>query len=67
MVDRPGHGHSERPDEADTLAVQASQVAGALKALAPGRKAILVGHSFGGAVSLRLALDHPELVDGRPQ
>ncbi len=64
MVDRPGHGHSERPDEADTLAVQASQVAGALKALAPGRKAILVGHSFGGAVSLRLALDHPELVDG---
>ena len=64
MVDRPGHGHSERPDKADTLAVQASQVAGALKALAPGRKAILVGHSFGGAVSLRLALDHPELVDG---
>ncbi|MEC7289287.1 MAG: alpha/beta hydrolase [Pseudomonadota bacterium] len=64
MVDRPGHGHSERPDKADTLAVQASQVAGALKTLAPGRKAILVGHSFGGAVSLRLALDHPELVDG---
>ena len=64
MIDRPGHGHSERLEDADTLAVQAAQVAGALKALAPGEKAVLVGHSFGGAVSLRVALDHPELVDG---
>lgn len=64
MIDRPGHGHSERLEAADTLAVQAAQVAGALKALAPGEKAVLVGHSFGGAVSLRVALDHPELVDG---
>ncbi len=64
MVDRPGHGHSERPEDANTLKVQAEQVAGALKQLAPGQKAIVVGHSFGGAVSLRLALDHPELVEG---
>ena len=64
MVDRPGHGHSERPDDANTLKVQAEQVAGALKQLAPGQKAIVVGHSFGGAVSLRLALDHPDLVEG---
>lgn len=64
MVDRPGHGHSERPRAAETLKVQAEQAAGALKALAPGEKAIVVGHSFGGAVSLRLALDHPDLVEG---
>lgn len=63
MVDRPGHGHSERLNDADMLAVQAAQVAGALQALAPGEKAVIVGHSFGGAVSLRLALDHAELVD----
>lgn len=64
MVDRPGHGHSERASGAHELEVQAAQMAGVLKALAPGKKAVIVGHSFGGAVSLRLALDHPELVEG---
>lgn len=64
MMDRPGHGHSERLSDAQKLAVQAEQAAGVLRALAPGEKAIVVGHSFGGAVSLRLALDHPDLVDG---
>ncbi len=64
MMDRPGHGHSERPANAHRLEIQAAQAAGVLNALAPGQKAIIVGHSFGGAVSLRLALDHPDLVDG---
>lgn len=64
MVDRPGHGYSERPKRAETLAVQAQQMAGALEALAPGQKAVIVGHSFGGAVALRLALDRPDLVRG---
>lgn len=63
MIDRPGHGHSERPDDAESLKVQAAQAAGVLQSLAPGERAIVVGHSFGGAVSLRLALDHPELVE----
>lgn len=64
MMDRPGHGHSERLEDAEQLGVQAAQAAGVLEALAPGEKAVIVGHSFGGAVSLRLALDHPDLVAG---
>jgi len=64
MADRPGHGHSQRPPRADTLEVQAKQMAGVLEKLAPGEKAVVVGHSFGGAVALRLALDRPELVKG---
>lgn len=64
MADRPGHGYSRRFDGAESLAMQARQMAGVLDALAPGEKAVIVGHSFGGAVALRVALDRPELVSG---
>lgn len=64
MADRPGHGYSERFDGAETLAAQARQMAGVLDHLAPGERAVIVGHSFGGAVALRLALDRPDLVSG---
>lgn len=64
MPDRPGHGYSERLEDAEQLGVQAAQMAGALKALAPGQQAVIVGHSYGGAVALRLVLDYPELVRG---
>lgn len=62
MADRPGHGYSGRPKNAEKLEVQATQMAGLLDAIVPGKKAVIVGHSFGGAVALRLALDHPEKV-----
>lgn len=64
MADRPGHGHSARFDGAEQLGLQARQMAGVLDALAAGEKAVIVGHSFGGAVALRLALDRPDLVSG---
>lgn len=64
MPDRPGHGWSQRFPQAASLGVQAGQMAGVLEQLAPGRKAVIVGHSFGGAVALRLALDRPDLVSG---
>lgn len=64
IADRPGHGYSDRPSKSRTLGVQAAQMASVLEALAPGEKAIIVGHSFGGGVALRLALDRPDLVEG---
>lgn len=64
MADRPGHGYSQRFEDAETLGAQARQMAGVLDQLAPGEKAVVVGHSFGGAVALRLALDRPDLVSG---
>jgi len=64
MADRPGHGYSQRFDDAETLGAQARQMAGVLDQMAPGEKAVVVGHSFGGAVALRLALDRPDLVSG---
>ena len=64
IVDRPGHGYSERPKQGYSLARQAGLIAGVVKALAPGEDVVVLGHSFGGAVALRLTLDHPEIVNG---
>ncbi len=62
--DRPGMGFtSERPAGSDTLAKQAAVAAGVIEQLRL-KKPIVVAHSWGGAVALRLALDRPDLVSG---
>jgi pimeloyl-ACP methyl ester carboxylesterase len=62
--DRPGVGYTaQRPDDANTLARQAMVAAGVIEQLALKRP-IVVAHSWGGAVALRLALDRPDLVGG---
>ncbi len=64
LVDRPGHGWSPRDSEADsTPEVQARMIAEAMATLGVGR-AILVVHSWSGALGARMALDHPSLVAG---
>lgn len=65
LVDRPGHGWSSRPpdDSYASPACQASLVAKALKKLGV-RRAILVGHSWGGALATAYALAFPERVGG---
>ncbi|MFC6339999.1 alpha/beta fold hydrolase [Pseudomonas sp. CCM 7891] len=63
-LDRPGSGYSTRhKGTAADLPAQARQVATFIKALGLGQPLVL-GHSFGGAVSLALALDHPHAVSG---
>ncbi|HVV95315.1 MAG TPA: alpha/beta hydrolase [Hyphomicrobiales bacterium] len=65
LVDRPGHGWSDRPDgPADASpARQAALIAAALDGMHIG-KAIIVGHSWGGTVALAMALDQPAHVGG---
>ena len=64
FVDRPGHGWSERRGvDGSSPAYQASVIRGVLDRLGVSR-AILVGHSWGGALALRLALDYPQRVSG---
>jgi pimeloyl-ACP methyl ester carboxylesterase len=62
--DRPGMGFSsDRPVHAGRLDVQARIAAGVIEALGLERPLVLA-HSYGGAVALRLALDHPDKVSG---
>jgi pimeloyl-ACP methyl ester carboxylesterase len=59
-LDLPGHGRSEIPPPFD-LMQQADVLAAALPAMEI-RRAICIGWSWGGAMSLHLALRHPEVV-----
>lgn len=63
MLDRPGYGYSQRPPRAHRIGVQAALIARAIEAEAPGG-ALLIAHSLGGGVALRIALDRPDLVRG---
>ena len=65
LIDRPGHGWSSRPadDAYASPARQAELVAKALEQLGV-RRAILVGHSWGGAFATAYALAFPERTAG---
>lgn len=64
-VDRPGYGGSGRGKPEPSLAAQARLLAAVLEAEgARLRPAVVVGHSLGGPVAGRLAMDHPALVKG---
>jgi pimeloyl-ACP methyl ester carboxylesterase len=60
LVDRPGAGHSPRM-RGYGIAEHAALVARFIAEVGLDRP-IVVGHSFGGAVALALALDHPHAV-----
>lgn len=62
-VDRPGLGWSERPDGAWTPEREAALLAELMRALNLADP-VVVGHSWGGAISMRLAIDHPDALSG---
>jgi pimeloyl-ACP methyl ester carboxylesterase len=64
LIDRPGHGWSSRARAEDsTPAIQARMIDAALVKMNIG-PAILVVHSWAGALGARMALDYPERVAG---
>ncbi len=65
LIDRPGHGFSDRPDGAADAspARQAALIAEALERLGV-KRAIIVGHSLAGAVATAFALDFPQRTAG---
>lgn len=62
-LDRPGHGWSTRGEGPSDPAMQARQVRQALETIGV-KRAVVVGHSLAGAMTLQLALDHKDIVEG---
>ncbi|WP_320194881.1 alpha/beta fold hydrolase [Agrobacterium rosae] len=64
FVDRPGHGRSDiGPKENIQPDAQADAIARLMKKRGI-RKAIIVGHSFGGAITAAFAMRHKDMVEG---
>jgi pimeloyl-ACP methyl ester carboxylesterase len=60
-LDAPGHGASEDGGDADAIGAFAATTLDLVAALGAGRVAI-VGHSFGAAAAVRIAIERPEFV-----
>lgn len=61
MIDRPGHGWSSRNGATDAqMESQAKFVVEALSAIGI-KQAVILGHSWAGALVMKLALDYPTL------
>ena len=64
FVDRPGHGYSERGGPENALpSGQANSIARLMEIRGIDR-AIIIGHSFGGAIAAAFGMRHPEKTAG---
>jgi pimeloyl-ACP methyl ester carboxylesterase len=65
-VDRPGYGFSDFGKTEPSVEKQAAAIKPIIERhrKSKDQKTILVGHSFGGPVIARMAMDFPELIDG---
>ena len=64
-VDRPGYGYSGFGDPDPSIQKQSEMIRPLLDSLHKAKHPIIVvGSSYGASIACRLAMDHPELVDG---
>jgi pimeloyl-ACP methyl ester carboxylesterase len=63
-VDRPGFGESNFGYGEKSVARQSSVLKSLIEENKRDRSVILVGHSMGGPLISRMAMDYPELIDG---
>jgi len=64
-VDRPGYGYSGFGDPEPSIQKQAEMIRPLLDSIhQAAHPIIIVGGSYGASIACRLAMDHPELVDG---
>lgn len=63
-VDRPGFGKSGYGRIVTSLAQQAAYLQPIIERESTNHRAILVGHSLGASIAVRIAMDYPDLVKG---
>ncbi|HPM31966.1 MAG TPA: alpha/beta hydrolase [Chryseolinea sp.] len=63
-TDRPGFGYSNFGNAEPSLQKQAEALKPILEEYKKNKPVILIGHSLGGPLIARMAMDYPELVDG---
>lgn len=63
-ADRPGFGHAGLGVAEPSLELQAKMLKPILEKYQNNRPIVLIGHSLGGPVVARMAMDFPDLVDG---
>jgi len=63
-VDRPGFGYANFGNAEPSLPKQAAMLKSIIEKNKNNRPVFLVGHSLGGPLIARVAMDYPELVDG---
>lgn len=63
-IDVRGYGGSDKPTRVDAYSMQelTADVAGVVEALAPGQKAILIGHDWGAPIVWNTALTRPDVI-----
>ncbi|MDK4702719.1 MULTISPECIES: alpha/beta fold hydrolase [unclassified Rhizobium] len=64
FVDRPGHGYSERGTAENALPSGQADAIAQLMDKRGIKSAIIVGHSFGGAIAAAFGMRHPERTEG---
>lgn len=64
FVDRPGHGNSDVGGEQNILPDGQADSIAVLMQKRGITRAIIVGHSFGGAIAASFAVRHPDMVSG---
>ncbi len=64
FVDRPGHGYSERGGPENAVPSGQAEAIARLMERRGIEKAIIVGHSFGGAIAAAFGVHHPEKTAG---
>ena len=63
-VDRPGYGGSDKGAVELSVQKQSEDIIAALQFNKSHKPAIVIGHSYGGPVVARMAMDYPERVSG---